>query len=187
MKFLILLAGCGLGDGSAIEEVILVYYALDKYGINYLPVAQNINFTTVNHYKKESSEVRNVLFESARMGRGLIQDIEEINYNDYDALVIPGGNGLINNYQDSKVIYDLIQSFHHMKKPVGTMCAAIDLLRKWKDPNLLKEEIKTLKANEFCYNEYLQVYYTPAFRKSSNICEIQEGIDKMILSMIKEL
>lgn len=53
--------------------------------------------------------------------------------------------------------------------------------------NLLKEEIKTLKANEFCYNEYLQVYYTPAFRKSSNICEIQEGIDKMILSMIKEL
>ena len=31
MKYLVLLAGCGLGDGSCIEEVILTYAALDKY------------------------------------------------------------------------------------------------------------------------------------------------------------
>lgn len=93
MKFLILLAGCGLGDGSAIEEVILVYAALDKYNINYVPIAQNKSFTSVNHLTNEPSEVRNVFTESARIGQGLIQDIEGINCEYYDALIIPGGVG----------------------------------------------------------------------------------------------
>ena len=39
MKYLVLLAGCGLGDGSCIEEVVLTYVALDKYGCDYTPVA----------------------------------------------------------------------------------------------------------------------------------------------------
>ena len=39
MKYLVLLAGCGLGDGSCIEEVILTYVALDKYGCDYVDVA----------------------------------------------------------------------------------------------------------------------------------------------------
>lgn len=187
MKFLILLAGCGLGDGSAIEEVILVYATLDKYNIKYVPIAQDKSFTSVNHLTKELSEVRNVLAESARIGRGLIQDIEEINCEDYDALIIPGGVGLTNNYQDSEVISKLIADFGRFKKPVVTMCAGIDLLRKLKDPNLMNEEIKELRANDFCHDQEHRVYYTPAFRKSSNIFEIQEGIDKMILSVIMEL
>ena len=29
MKFLVLLSGCGLGDGSQIEEVMLTYLVLD--------------------------------------------------------------------------------------------------------------------------------------------------------------
>ncbi len=187
MKFLILLAGCGLGDGSAIEEVILVYATLDKYNIKYVPIAQDKSFTSVNHLTKEPSEVRIVLAESARIGRGLIQDIEGINCEDYDALIIPSGVGLINNYQDSEVVFKLIIDFGRLAKPVGTMCAGIDLLRKWKGPNLMNEEIKELKANDFFYDQEHRAYYTPAFRKSSNIFEIQEGIDKMILSIIMDL
>lgn len=67
------------------------------------------------------------------------------------------------------------------------MCAGIDLLRKWKYPNLMNEEIKELRANDFSHDQEHRVYYTPAFRKSSNIFEIQEGIDKMILSIIMDL
>lgn len=29
----VLLSGCGIGDGSQIEEVMLTYLALDKYGL----------------------------------------------------------------------------------------------------------------------------------------------------------
>ena len=49
MKYLVLLAGCGLGDGSCIEEVILTYVALDKYGCDYTPVAEDVSVQSVNH------------------------------------------------------------------------------------------------------------------------------------------
>ena len=49
MKYLVLLAGCGLGDGSCIEEVILTYVALDKYGCDYTPVAEDVSIQSVNH------------------------------------------------------------------------------------------------------------------------------------------
>lgn len=187
MNFLIILAGCGIGDGSAIEEVILTYTVLDKYNINYIPVALNMDYISINHFTNENSETRNILFESARIGRGLIQELEDVSYREYDALIIPGGNGLINNYQDSRVVRNLIQGFVDLERPIATMCAGIDLIRKWQDPNLMKEELETLKANEFCYDEYLKLYYTPAFRKSSNMALIQEGIEKMIVSLIKGL
>ena len=47
MKYLVLLAGCGLGDGSCIEEVILTYVALDKYGCDYTPVAEAVSIQSV--------------------------------------------------------------------------------------------------------------------------------------------
>ncbi len=47
MKYLVLLAGCGLGDGSCIEEVILTYVALDKYGCDYTPVAEDVSMQSV--------------------------------------------------------------------------------------------------------------------------------------------
>jgi enhancing lycopene biosynthesis protein 2 len=40
LKIGILLSGCGLGDGSQIEEVMLTYLALDKYGVDYIAFAQ---------------------------------------------------------------------------------------------------------------------------------------------------
>lgn len=49
MKFLVLLAGCGLGDGSCVEEVILTYTALDQYGCDYTPVAEYPQVDTPMH------------------------------------------------------------------------------------------------------------------------------------------
>ena len=104
MKYLVLLAGCGLGDGSCIEEVILTYVALDKYGCDYTPVAEDVSIQSVNHLTEEMAEKRNILIEAARIGRGRIKDIHEVDFAEYDALIIPGGIGLLNNYRDSHVI-----------------------------------------------------------------------------------
>ena len=60
MKYLVLLAGCGLGDGSCIEEVILTYVALDKYGCDYTPVAEDVSIQSVNHLTEEMAEKRNI-------------------------------------------------------------------------------------------------------------------------------
>lgn len=104
MKYLVLLAGCGLGDGSCIEEVILTYVALDKYGCDYAPVAEDASIQSVNHLTEQIGEKRNILIEAARIGRGRIKDIHEVDFAEYDALIIPGGIGLLNNYRDSNVI-----------------------------------------------------------------------------------
>ena len=61
MKYLVLLAGCGLGDGSCIEEVILTYVALDKYGCDYTPVAEDVSIQSVNHLTEQMAERRNIL------------------------------------------------------------------------------------------------------------------------------
>ena len=85
MKYLVLLAGCGLGDGSCIEEVILTYVALDKYGCDYAPVAEDVSIPSVNHLTEQIGERRNILIEAARIGRGRIKDIREVDFAEYDA------------------------------------------------------------------------------------------------------
>ena len=104
MKCLVLLAGCGLGDGSCIEEVILTYAALDRYGCGYTPVAEDISVPSVNHLTEQLADNRNVLLESARIGRGRMKSICGIDFEEYDALIIPGGIGLLNNYRASSTI-----------------------------------------------------------------------------------
>ena len=52
MKYLVLLAGCGLGDGSCIEEVILTYAALDKYGCDYTPVAEDVSIQGIDFLRR---------------------------------------------------------------------------------------------------------------------------------------
>ena len=67
MKYLVLLAGCGLGDGSCIEEVILTYVALDKYGCDYTPVAEDVSIQSVNHLTEQIAEKRNILNVAGRI------------------------------------------------------------------------------------------------------------------------
>lgn len=117
MKCLVLLAGCGLGDGSCIEEVILTYAALDKYGCDYTPVAEELSVPSVNHLTEQLAEKRNILLEAARIGRGHIKDIREIDFEEYGALIIPGGIGLLRNYKNSNAIEACVTHFISKKSP----------------------------------------------------------------------
>ena len=183
MKYLVLLAGCGLGDGSCIEEVILTYAALDKYGCDYTPVAEDIFVQSVNHLTEQIEEKRNILIESARVGRGRIKDSREVELAEYAALIIPGGVGLLNNYRDSNVIKTCVTHFISEKKPVAAMCAGIDFLRRFCGSNLLAREMKELTAERFCFDAENNVYYTPAFRKTNSSYTALLGIDSMICAL----
>ena len=106
MKYLVLLAGCGLGDGSCIEEVILTYVALDKYGCDYTPVAEDVSIQSVNHLTEEMAEKRNILIEAVRIGRGRIKDIHEVDFAEYDAYKIYHNGKPIGSYSDADIITD---------------------------------------------------------------------------------
>lgn len=183
MKCLVLLAGCGLGDGSCIEEVILTYAALDKYGYDYTPVAEDLLVPSVNHLTEQMAEKRNILLEAARIGRGRIKDIREIDFEEYDALIIPGGIGLLNNYRHSDAIKACVTCFFSQRKPIATMCAGIDFLRSFWGSGLLASEMKELSAEEFCFDADNNIYYTPAFRKTGSCYTALLGIDSMIYAL----
>ena len=115
MNCLVLLSGCGVKDGSCPEEVALTYTALEKYGCAYQPVADDIPVLTVDHLTGQPDQERQILKESARLGRGMLRKIRDVCWKDYDALVIPGGLGLLTNYQHSQAVADL--SLIHISEP----------------------------------------------------------------------
>lgn len=99
-KIGVLLSGCGVYDGSEIQEVVLTLLEIDKMGADAVCIALNENQTqTINHITGEQMpEQRNMMVEAARIARGNIRDISAILPADLDALVLPGGFGNAKNF-----------------------------------------------------------------------------------------
>ena len=99
MKAAVILSGCGVYDGSEIQEAVLTLLALEENEVEYnLFAPDKMQFHVVNHLTGETMEEnRNVLIESARIGRGNVAALNTINVADFDFLVIPGGFGAAKN------------------------------------------------------------------------------------------
>ncbi len=134
MKIGILLSGCGVYDGSEIQETVFSLLAVAEHGADVLFMAPNIDqMHVINHLTgEEMSETRNVLFESARIARGDIEDLINISSKDIDALIIPGGFGTAKNHTNWAVkgpgseinpdVKRLITEMVDSKKPIVALC-----------------------------------------------------------------
>ena len=102
MKTIVLLSGCGVYDGTEIHEAVLTLLALSQEKIDYMCVAPDINqHHVINHLNgEELNQSRNVFFESARINRGDIISLSELDKSDISSLVIPGGFGAAKNLSD---------------------------------------------------------------------------------------
>lgn len=141
-KIAIILSGCGVYDGSEIHEATMAMLAVKKNGAEYeLYAPDKVQYHVVNHLNgQQSNEQRNVLVEAARIARGNIKPLKELNLKNIDALLFPGGFGVAKNLSDYAFkgadydvmpeIKELIKSTHHMGKPIGAMCIAPILLAK---------------------------------------------------------
>lgn len=76
-------------------------------------------------------------------GLKIIPDIKISNAkaDDYDAIVLPGGTGVISNLWDNEELRTLIQQFNSQSKIVATMCAAPLALAK---AGILKDKTVTM-------------------------------------------
>lgn len=138
----VVLAGCGVYDGSEIHEASAVLVHLSRGGANVNMFAPNIDqMHVINHLKGEpSQETRNVLVESARLARGNIQDLSKLSVKDHDAIIFPGGFGAAKNLctwavqgKDCSVNADVqavLQAFHDEGKPIGLCCISPVLAAK---------------------------------------------------------
>lgn len=136
MKIGVLLAGCGVFDGSEIQEAVSVLIALDELGAEAVCLAPDMNqYHVMNHLKgEEMTPERNVLVESARIARGEIQAIGADTAAGLDGLVIPGGFGAAKNLctwafdGPAATVRDdvagLIQAMVTAGKPIAALCVA---------------------------------------------------------------
>jgi len=130
----VLLAGCGVYDGSEIHESVFTLLAVAEAGASYQCIAPDKDqYHTINHLNGETASTnRNVLQEAARIARGNILAISAISLKDFDALLIPGGFGAAKNLNQWAIagpageidpeIKSLILHFVEAQKPIGAMC-----------------------------------------------------------------
>ena len=200
----VILAGCGVKDGSEIHEATLTLYFLDEAGANVLIFAPNRSqYHVVDHQTDEESlgEKRNILTESARIARGNANPLSELNIDAFDAIVFPGGFGAAKNLCNYAVegpnlsvqedIADIIIRAHVAKKILGFICIAPVMAAKLipgvcvtvGGPSDTAKHIEQLGAihqnsqvDEVVWDEAHRVASTPAYMVGPSIKDIGSGI-----------
>nr|XP_061826691.1 glutamine amidotransferase-like class 1 domain-containing protein 3, mitochondrial [Nerophis lumbriciformis] len=141
-KVAVVLAGCGVNDGSEIHEASAILVHLSRGGASVKMFAPNMEqMHVVDHLKGEpSQEKRNVLVESARLARGDIQDLSKLSVKDHDAIIFPGGFGAAKNLctwavkgKDCSVnaeVKAVLEAFRGEGKPIGLCCISPVLAAK---------------------------------------------------------
>ncbi|WP_404342309.1 isoprenoid biosynthesis glyoxalase ElbB [Pseudoalteromonas mariniglutinosa] len=211
-KIAVILAGCGVYDGAEINEAVLTLLHILKAGAEYQCFAPDIEqLHTINHLTGEEMIAnRNVLVEAARIARGDIKAITELNIDDFDALIIPGGFGAAKNLSDfatqgtsASVQADVLrscQAFAEAKKAAGYMCIAPAML-----PLIYPTGIKTTIGNDadtaaaisqlgaqhenctvdnIVVDEQHKVVSTPAYMLAENLLEADKGIEKLVKKVL---
>lgn len=133
----VILSGCGFLDGAEIREAVLTLLAIDRLGAEAHCFAPDIaQMHVVDHVRGEpvDGQVRNVLVESARIARGEIQALEQLDLSTLDALVFPGGFGVAKNLCDFAIngpdcsvepqVEALVKAARQRNMPMGFLCIA---------------------------------------------------------------
>jgi enhancing lycopene biosynthesis protein 2 len=212
----VLLSGCGFLDGAEIHEAVLTMLYLDQAGAEIICMAPDIpQAHVINHLtNEETGESRNVLVESARIARGDIKDLKDINADDIDALILPGGFGAAKNLSDfafkgpgcdvNPEVKSLLEEMLKKHKPICAFCiapATVGAALKTHSPEVTvgshEETIMALNAlgvkhtvcavDEIAVDEKNKIVSAPAYMLGPGIKDIAKGIEKgvnKLLSMI---
>jgi enhancing lycopene biosynthesis protein 2 len=138
----VVLCGCGRSDGSEIHESVSILIHLDRVGLKYQCFAPDAPQTeVVDHLTgKPVAESRNMLVEAARIARGDIKPLSQLDVNAHAAVAFPGGFGAAKNLctfatQGANCtvrpdVAGVIRAFYEHKKPIALVCIAPVLAAK---------------------------------------------------------
>jgi enhancing lycopene biosynthesis protein 2 len=211
-KFAVILAGCGVYDGAEIHEAVMTLYAIAKNGAAYQCFAPDISqHHVVNHLTgKEMPESRNVLVESARIARGKIMPLGELNIRDFDAVIFPGGFGVAKNLcsyafdgANCNVIpqvSEVIREAATMRKPIGALCISPVMLAKVlgdveltighdaataKDIEKMGARHRQTNHGQVVVDQKHKVFTTPCYMLDATIVDIATGADNIVKAMLE--
>ncbi|MDX1280820.1 isoprenoid biosynthesis glyoxalase ElbB [Shewanella colwelliana] len=212
-KIAVLLSGSGVFDGSEIHEAVLTLLSLTHAGAEYQCFAPDIEqLHVVNHLTGEVAvgEQRNVLVEAARIARGEIKATTELEIEQFDGLVIPGGFGAAKNLCNFAItgsecniapsVSEFIQAFVDGQKPVGFICIAPVMIPRLYHSgakgtigndsetahafNLMGGEHQEASVEDIVVDETNRLVSTPAYMLAENITQAHIGIEKLVKKVL---
>ena len=160
MKIGVLLSGCGVYDGAEIQEAVLTLLAIEEIDAEAICISiDKEQYHVVNHLNgQEMHESRNMLIESARIARGNIQDINNIDPADIDALVIPGGFGSAKNFTkwafsgpEGDILPEvklLLVNMINIGKPIAALCVSPVVMAKALEGSSIKPNLTIGSKND---------------------------------------
>jgi enhancing lycopene biosynthesis protein 2 len=206
-KVAIVLAGSGVYDGAEIQETTMTMLAVDQAGVDSQCFAPDIDqMHVVNHFTgKEMQESRNVLVEAARIARGNVKALDELQMKDFDAVIFPGGFGVAKNLCTFAVdgpectvdqeVERVIKEAHQMKKPIAALCVSPVLIaRVLKGVNVtIGSDADTIAAigklgathvetthAEVIVDKENKVLTTPCYMLDATISQIHDGAQAIV-------
>lgn len=210
-KVAVILSGCGVFDGSEVHESVLTLLHIAKAGARYQCFAPDMEqMHTLDHITGEEMQPnRNVLVESARIARGDIKVISELQASEFDALIIPGGFGAAKNLSDfatkgaeanvQEEVLQACKAFADAGKPAGYICispAMVPLVYGAAKTTIgndaetaaavsaLGGEHVTCPVDDIVIDEEKKVVTTPAYMLAESILEADAGISKLVQRVI---
>lgn len=212
-KIAVILSGCGVYDGTEIQESVITLLRLDQRGCEVQCFAPNIaQLHVINHLTgEEMPEARNVLVESARITRGAVKDLALANVEDFDALIVPGGFGAAKNLSNFATeganctllpeVQALTEAFAESGKPVGLICISPALAAKIYGPGVtctVGNDTDTVAAiqkmggthtdcevTDIVEDTARKLVSTPAYMRAKTIGEAAAGINKLVDRVIE--
>jgi len=215
LKIGVVLSGCGVYDGAEIHEAVVTLLALDRAGADAVCMAPDIDqLHVVDHLSGtvRAGERRSVLAESARIARGAVRDLRDVDSSQLHALILPGGFGAAKNLCDFALrgaecavhpdVARLLRDVHAARKPIGAMCIAPALVARvlgaerprvtiGTDPQTAAAVAATGSVHQDCpargivVDEANLLVTTPAYMLAASISEAAEGIEKLVAKVLE--
>ncbi|CDG95493.1 sigma cross-reacting protein 27A (SCRP-27A),enhancing lycopene biosynthesis protein 2, with glutamine amidotransferase-like domain [Xenorhabdus bovienii str. puntauvense] len=209
----VILSGCGVYDGSEIHESVLTMLSLSRLGAKVSFFSPDeVQHHVINHLNgEEGKETRHIMQESARITRGNIQPLSQVDINTLDALIIPGGFGVAKNLcnfafkgsecEINKDLLSIVRSMHQQGKPMGFMCIAPVMVAK-----ILGRPIKVTIGNDpetaaqieamggihiecpvddIVIDFKNKIVTTPAYMLAESLSQAEQGIDKLVRKILE--
>ncbi len=211
-KFALILAGCGVYDGSEVHESTLSMYAIARKNCSYEIFAPDVEqHHVVNHITgDEMDEKRNVLVESARIARGKIKPLDAFDASQFDILLIPGGFGAAKNLSTygfqgvdltvNEQVANAVREMVNHGKPIGALCISPVIIAKVlgdakltigsdeatkKDIVSMGSEHVDTTHGQVIVDEKYKVATTPCYMLEGTIDEIGLGAENIVDKLIE--
>jgi enhancing lycopene biosynthesis protein 2 len=211
----VVLSGCGVYDGTEIHEAVITLLTLDRAGAQYVCAAPGIDQPEVTNHLTGSMAVgerRNVLVESARIARGQVVDLAQLDPAVVDAAIFPGGFGAARNLstwavkrEECEVNPDVarfIHAMHDARKPLGFICIApviaARVLGSLRPVLTIGSDADTATAierlgarhrscavHEIAVDREQRIVTTPAYMLARRISEAAQGIERLVTAVLE--